>query len=120
MILPTTQSVIDLTSTSLPESVVSSLIEDAALIAEDCIASYSESRQTSIVRWLAAHLVASTAAGGSSTLTSDKLGDAAQTFARATVGEGFSGTIYGQQALALDTNGCLNRKGKARASVQII
>lgn len=120
MILPSTESVINLTGTALSAAVVTTLIEDAYLVAESCISQYGESRQTAIIRWLAAHLVASTASGGTSVLTSDKLGDAAQTFARATLGEGLAGTMYGQQALALDTNGCLARKGKARASVAVI
>lgn len=117
--LPSAIDVISLTETSLAEAVVTSLIDDAALVAGDCIAGYSDDRQTSIIKWLAAHMVASTDAGGG-TLTSDKLGDASQTFARATMSDGLRGTIYGQQALALDTNGCLTTRGKGRASVEII
>jgi hypothetical protein len=120
MQLPSVADVTTLTGTSLSEVVVTSLIQDAALVAEDCIAGYAPARQTAIIKWLAAHLVASTSSGGESTLTSDKLGDAAQTFARATTGDALSGTMYGQQALALDTNGCLTRKGRARASIQVL
>lgn len=118
--LPSAAAVIALTGTSLTEAVVESIIADAALIAETCIANYGEARQTAIIKWLAAHLVASTATGGESTLTSEKLGDASRTYARATTGEGLKGTMYGQQALSLDTNGCLFRKGNGRATVSVI
>lgn len=117
--LPTASDVIALTETSLPALVVESLIADAALVACDCIAGYEPDRQTAIIKWLAAHMVASTDAGGG-TLTSEKLGDASLTYARATLGEGLKGTIYGQQALALDPKGCLVTRGKGRASVEII
>lgn len=117
-VLPTVAEVVALTNTSLEEAVVASLINDAALIAGSCLDVYDSARQTAIIKWLAAHLVASTSSSG--VLTSDKLGDAAQTFSRATVGEGLNGTMYGQQALALDTKGCLTRRGKAPASVQVI
>jgi hypothetical protein len=117
--LPTASDVIALTSTNLAEAVVTSLIADAALLAGDCITDYSEEKQTAIIKWLAAHMVASTDSGGG-TLTSEKLGDASQTFARATMGDGLRGTMYGQQALALDTSGCLAKRGKGRASVEII
>lgn len=117
--LPTASDVIALTETGLSAAVVTTLIDDAALVAGDCITGYADDRQTAIIKWLAAHMVASTDAGGG-TLTSDKLGDASQSYARATMGDGLRGTIYGQQALALDTNGCLTTRGKGRASVEII
>jgi hypothetical protein len=118
--LPTASDVIDLTGTAISAAVVSALINDAALVADgDCFAAYSEERKTAIIKWLAAHLVASTDAGGG-TLTQDKLGDASQSYARATMGEGLKGTMYGQQALALDTSGCLFRLGKGRATVCVI
>lgn len=110
--------VIAITGTELAEAVVTALIADAELVAGDCISSYSAERQDAIVKWLAAHLVASTDAGGVS-VTSEKLGDASLTFARATLGEGLKGTFYGQQALALDTNGCLTGKGRGQASVEV-
>lgn len=120
MSLPSASDVIALTGSSLAEAVVTALIADAALIAEDCVGGYTPERQTAIIKWLAAHLVASTSAGGESVLTSDKLGDASQTYARATTGDSLSGTMYGQQALALDANGCLARKGRARASIETL
>lgn len=117
--LPTSSDVIAITGSTLPSAVVDALIADAALVAGDCITPYAADRQTAIIKWLAAHMIASTDANGG-TLTQDKLGDASQSYARATLGENLRGTIYGQQALALDTNGCLVTRGKGRASVEII
>lgn len=116
---PLASEVIALTGTSLDAGTVTGVIADAALVAEDCIKGYNEQRQTAIIKWLAAHLLASTDASGG-TLTSEKLGDASQSFARATMGKALEGTMYGQQAIALDTNGCLIRKGRGRASIQVV
>ena len=107
--LPTESEVIAITGTDFSEAVVDAIIADAALIAEGCISSYSDERQTAIIKWLACHLIASTngASGtGSGSVTSSKLGDASES--------------YGQQALLLDTNGCLARKGRPPATVQVI
>lgn len=117
--LPAASDVVSLTETTLASAVVDSIIADAALVAGGCIEGYEESRQTAIIKWLAAHLVTSTDASNG-TLTSDKMGDASQSFARASMGKALEGTMYGQQALALDTNGCLIRKGRGRASVQVV
>lgn len=122
--LPTASEVIALTATDFSEAVVSAIIDDAALIAEGCIETYSEARQTAIIKWLACHLITSTngASGtGSGSIISDKLGDAATTYAKsALTGEGLKSSHYGQQALLLDTNGCLARKGRPPASVEAI
>ncbi|QDP55372.1 MAG: hypothetical protein Tp176DCM1853251_56 [Prokaryotic dsDNA virus sp.] len=121
--LPTASEVIAITGTAMSEALVSALIDDAALVVADstCFSGYSDEKQTAIIKWLAAHIVASTGPGAKTgALTSRKLGDAQQSFARATMGEGLRGTLYGQQALALDTNGCLAGIGKGRASVQVI
>ena len=117
--LPTASDVIALTGTDMPDAVVESIIDDAALFAEGCIASYSAERQTAIIKWIAAHMVQSTSGGGS--LQSQKLGDASETYARSSLsGDGLKGTHYGQQAIGLDPSGCLARKGRAPASVQVI
>ncbi|MGE0602227.1 MAG: DUF4054 domain-containing protein [Xanthobacteraceae bacterium] len=103
-------------STTLSDEVVGALIDDAALLAENCIASLDGDRQKAILKWLTAHLIASTNSNASK--TSSKLGDAQDTFARAQLGEGLKGTIYGQQALALDPNGCLIGIGKVKAFME--
>lgn len=117
--LPTASDVIALTGTSMAEAVVASIIDDAALFAEGCISQYSDARQTAIIKWVAAHMVQATSGGTS--LQSQKLGDASETYARSSLsGDGLQATHYGQQALSLETSGCLAGRGRARASVQVI
>lgn len=111
-------TVIALTGCELSEPVVASIIEDAALIADPCLAGVPTIRANAAIKWLAAHLVASTSDQGSATLTSDKLGDASQSWARGQMGDGLMGTTYGQQAVALVP--CLARVGRARASIEVI
>ena len=115
---PSAQTVIDLTGTDLSEPAVSSIIDDAALIAGPCLSGVSDAVAASAVKWLAAHLVASTSDMGSATLTSDKLGDASQSWSRAKTGDALMGTSYGQQAVALIP--CLARVGRAQASITVL
>jgi len=116
--------VIEITATDYSEAVVAAIIADAALVAEGCIETYSAERQTAIIKWLACHLIVSTngaGGAGSGSITSEKLGDASTTYAKSALsGEGLKASHYGQQALLLDTNGCLAGKGRSRASVQVI
>jgi len=117
--LPSAADVTALTGTSLSESVVTSIIADAALIVEStCFNAYAEARQTAIIKWVAAHMVANTNATG--VVTSEKLGDASVTYGRQVAKEGLAGTMFGQQALALDTNGCLTGIGRGKASFERI
>ena len=115
---PAASSVIELTGSERTEAFVQSVIDDAAILAQDCIKGYDADRQEAIVKWLAAHLLASTQ--DDAVLTSEKLGDAQQSYARAAMGAALAGTTYGQQALALDPKGCLARLGRSRASVQVV
>src|SRR5690554_2459596 len=103
---PSADMVIQLTGTGLPEDVVAGIIDDAALLVERCISKLDGPRQTAIIKWVAAHLIAS---GPDLMLKSERLGNASDTYATATLGDGLKGTTYGQQALALDPNGCLAR-----------
>ena len=98
--IPTAFDVIALTGTDLPDHFVSAVIQDAALIASDCLKGVDGQRQEAALKWLAAHLLSSVG-GTSEGLTSDKLGDAAQTYSRTVTGAGLMGTAYGQQAIAI-------------------
>lgn len=118
MAKPQPSDVLELTGLDFPEPVVSSVIDDAALMAERCSSAWSDAQETSILKWLSAHLLASTQDGG--VLTSEKLDDASESYSRASVGDGISGTVYGQQAIALDPTGCLARLGRAKADMQVI
>lgn len=106
--------------TSLSDIQINALIAQARIIGGDCLAKYDDERADAIVTWMTAHLIASTSLTGSGVVTSDKLGDAQRSYARATLGDGLKGTTYGQQAMLLDTCGCLARLGRARASVEVI
>jgi hypothetical protein len=86
---------------------------------EGCASGWSDARYTSIVKWVAAHLIASRG-GAEGTLTQRTLGDASETYAKAVVGSFLKGSPYGQQALALDTNGCLVNLGKQRATFKVL
>jgi hypothetical protein len=92
-------------------------IEDAALIAETCVTSLAGDRQKAIIKYLAAHLIAS---GIGAQKTSERLGDASVSWARAQMGQGLLGTSYGQQAIALDPNGCLLKIGKVKAFMETL
>ena len=98
--LPSANDVITLTGTELTAPVVEAIIADAALIAAQCLDGVDGDRQEAALKWLAAHLVSS-AGEASGSLTSDKLGDAAQTYAKSVTGAGLMGSAYGQQAIAL-------------------
>lgn len=114
---PIAADVIALTGTGLSEAVVSDIIDDAALIG-DCLSTLSSAKQEAALKWLAAHLIASTSDDGSQVLTSAKLGDASDSYARAKTGDGIAGTTYGQQAIAIAP--CLARLGRAKASIEVV
>lgn len=102
-------------TTKISDSAVSALIDDAALIAAGCpvVDTYSTDLQTAIVKYLAAHLIASRS-DGPGVLVSKKIGDASESYGRATMGMQLQSTTYGQQAIALDPTGCLKRLGNVR------
>jgi hypothetical protein len=116
MATPTAASVIAITGTKLSESVVDSIIADAALIAANCLVGVADGVETAALKWLAAHLVASTTANGA--VTSRKLGDASKSYASTNLGDGLMGTSYGQQAVALLP--CLATIGRAQAVIEVI
>lgn len=119
---PTVSDVRAIITTSLATEAIASVIEDAYLMVEHCVASLSESRTKAIVKWVAAHLISSMSGsdGGKKTLTSFKLGDAQENYTQAALGEALKGTTYGQQAIALDPNGCIANLGKRKVSFTVL
>lgn len=113
---PSAADVIALTGTSLDAAVVTAIIDDAALMADSCLSPLSDAVQEAALKWLSAHLVSSS--GGEGQVSSEKLGDASVTYARGTLGDGVSGTMYGQQAIALAP--CLAYLGRAKATIGVI
>lgn len=116
--LPEASDVIALTGTKLPEPVVEAIINDAALMAYDCLADQSEEMQIAVVKWLAAHLVSMAGGGSSGMLTSRRLGDASKTYAVSASGDGLKGTVYGRQVIALLP--CLSTLGQSTVSIEVI
>ena len=114
--LPQASDIIELTGTSLSSGFVSALILDAVIIGGECIEGLDPDAQVAALKWLTAHLIASTNDGA--TTTSRKLGDAQESYARAQTGNGLMGTAYGQQAIAIAP--CLARKGRARAQIKVV
>lgn len=117
---PTPEQVRTLVQTTLTDEQIEGVIDDAVLLAGPCIENLGEDRQRAIVKYIAAHLIATTGRGGeSSTLTSRKLGDASRSYARAQLGRDLAGTALGQQAIMLDPTGCLANLGLRRVIVRV-
>lgn len=109
-------------TTSLSDAGVQAMIDDAALIVEQCAAvvAASSAKQKAIVKWVAAHLIAGVPGSTAGQKTSKSIGDASETYASTQLGVNLSGSTYGQRALLLETSGCLANIGKARAFVQLM
>lgn len=93
--------------TALDDDALQAYIDDATLMVSPCVLSYLPDRQAAIIKWTAAHLIASSPGNGGQTLASKRLGDAAESYVNAAAGEALKATNFGRQALSLDTNGCL-------------
>lgn len=78
---------------------------------------YAGDQREDIITLLASHFIASSR-NLSSAETSRSLGDASKSWAKAQLGDGLKGTLYGQQALLLDVNGCLQKLGKRKATME--
>lgn len=117
---PTVEAVRLVITTAMNDTAVAAFIEDATLLAEGCagIASLTPTRQAAIVKWLTAHLIA-THSGGGGQLTQKSLGDASESYAAGAAGVNLNATRYGQQAVSLDTTGCLANLGKAPAFCEL-
>lgn len=121
---PTVADVRIIFATSLGDSAVQAFITDAVLFADGCpaVAGYSAERQAAIVKYLAAHLMfvgghATSGSASSGTKTQESVGDASVSYAAPganTFGLGLEASRFGQQALKLETSGCLARLGKPR------
>jgi len=117
---PTVADVRSVISTTLSDEQVDLMIQDAVLIVSKCpaVLKANSDRQKAIVKWVAAHLISQRTPEAQ--VTQRSLGDASETFARATLGVGLAGTFYGQQAILLDPSGCLERLGRQRAFVRVL
>lgn len=114
--LPSSEDVKSIIDTEKTDAIVNTVIEDADLLVSRAIANYADDRKKAIVKWVAAHLIASTDVDG--IRASEKLGDATDSFARPKLGDLLKGTPYGQSALLLDEEGLLDKLGKAKATIE--
>ncbi len=121
-ILPTVEAVRAIVKTSLDDAQVQVMIDDAALLVGGCITSLDAARQTSIIKYATAHLIASTGQGGSAALlTSKRLGDASESYARPSGNsEGLASTAFGRNAINLDTTGCLGKMGQSGVLFKVL
>ena len=113
--MPDASDVIDLVGDGYDPVFVETIIADAAIIAARCLDEVDCGAQKAALKWLAAHLIASTGDGGVAIL--EKLGDAQNSYARAVLGNGIMGTTYGQQAIAILP--CLGRAGRPQARITV-
>lgn len=117
---PTASEVRLTITTTLSDDAVAQFVDDAVLIAEQCssIATFSESKQKAIIRYLAAHLIAMNDA--SARKISESMGDASESFSTPVLGDALRGTTYGQQAITLDSSGCLAKVGKTPVTFKVL
>lgn len=117
---PTASEVRLTITTGLSDDAVAQFIADAVLIADDCssIAGFSEAKQKAIIRYLAAHLISINDA--SARKVSESIGDASESFSTPVLSDNLRGTTYGQQAIALDTSGCLGKTGKTPITFKVL
>lgn len=105
--LPSPADVKVIIKTALGDDAVQAFIDDAVLMVSPCVLGYLPDRQAAMIKWTAAHLIASSPGNGGQTLSSKRLGDAAESYVNVTAGDALMATNFGRQALSLDTNGCL-------------
>lgn len=102
-------------TTSRPDIELQPFVDMGNLIVAEDLAdtNLTLARKDLIASYLAAHFLAITdsqtqeGGGGGASLKSQKLGEASETYAVPTNEYGFLTSMYGQQALALDTSGKL-------------
>lgn len=112
---PTPEEVRVVIDTNASDDVINAMIDDAILMYGHCLEAMEPARQKAALKWIVAHLLFSSGQGGEdSARVSKKLGDASDTYARATIGDGLRGSVFGQRALAFDPSGCLAQDGDGK------
>lgn len=114
----TPEDVLDIIGTSLNEAQLHAFINLAhEMVAGNLSgAGLSEARLTQIETWLAAHFVAIRDQRAKSMSIS---GEGSVTYQGET-GMGLNATLYGQQAMMLDTSGTLGKSGMRRATLKVL
>lgn len=121
---PTVEDVRVIITTGMSDAQVQAMIDDAALLVNRCITTLACDLQATIIKWVTAHLIASTStatSGGTGVLTGESLGDASFSYAKPQLQSfGLASTTYGLQAIGLDPNGCLTTLGLRRTRVEVL
>lgn len=119
--LPTNNAVRLIIDTDLQGPDVDAFIDDADAMTARCLSGQPDGVVRTINKWVAAHLIYSSGRGGDGQgLTSQRLGDASESYQRGQLGMGLSASYYGQQALALDPTGCLATLHLRRAGFTVL
>lgn len=121
---PTVASVRVLISTTLTDEQIQEIMLDAHAMTARCIDSLPEATKKAIVKYVTAHIISgipgASSMTGTGAVSSESLGDASISFATREMGSDLKGTTFGQTAIALDPNGCLNRIGKGTATIEVL
>lgn len=119
---PTPSEVKVTIKTLLSDEAIQQFIDDAVLMVEPCtvIATFSEAKQKAIIRYIAAHMIATSGDGTEGRMTSQKIGDASETYEAGTLGQGLKASSFGQKAIEMDTSGCLASLGKQRIQFKVL
>jgi type III secretory pathway lipoprotein EscJ len=112
---PTVAEVRQVIATSLPDATIQVLITDAATLVAACIESLEPERQTVIVKYVAADMIAAViSTQGKGPKVSSSLGDASDSWAGSVAGAEYGKSAYWQRAVMFDPNGCLRKLGLRR------
>lgn len=116
--MPTTDELRKIIDTDLPDADLQSYLNTSTIFVGEVLkdAVISDMLKNEIIKWFAAHLLASTR---EPQLMEAKAGSASAKF-QATIGSGIESTMYGQQVLALDTTGTFASLSKRRMSLSAI
>lgn len=117
---PTPEQVQRLLSVTFSTEELEDAISDAGLMLNACAKLYDDERQAALVKYLAAHLLASSQVGAAGSLASESVDGTSYSRATATLGQNLKGTTFGQQALLLDPNGCLQSLGEMNARLWVV
>lgn len=121
--LPTVADVRVIITTTLTDDQITDQITLAEALASQCsgVSNASTTIQAAIVKYITAHFIAMISGGGG-VVQSETLGDASKSYAVAqpSSGAGLNASRYGQQAVMLDTTGCLAKLGKPGIKFKVL
>ena len=115
---PTVEAVQRLLPRPLETALIESVIDDAVALLGPCKNRYEAETETAIVKYLAAHLLSVTQAGAM--VKSENVDGSSYTLQTGALGQGLAATSFGQQAMALDYEGCLANRDKQSVQLKLL